>query len=826
MKSGRNQFCSTKQKRKKMSENNKYLCIHGHFYQPPRENPWLNKVEIQDSAYPYHDWNHRINAECYARNSASRILNEEGKVVDIINNYAWMSFNMGPTLLTWIENQAPETYQSILQADKDSQEHFSGHGSALAQVYNHMIMPLANRRDKQTQVIWGIEDFKSRFGRDPEGMWLGETAANTETLEVLAENGIKFTILSPYQAKNFRKIGDKEWMDGTDAKVDTQNSYRCNLPSGKTINLFFYDGPASQAVAFEGLLNNGEEFAKRLLGRLSEKEGPQLVNIATDGESYGHHHHLGEMALSYALNSIEQNDDVNLTIYGEYLEKFPPQHEAEIIEDTSWSCSHGVERWRSNCGCNTGGKPEWDQTWRGPLRDSFDWVRDQLTGLYEREMKPYPKDPWEVRDKYIEVILDRSKENVAQFLTTNFNDKLKKEEKVKLLKLLEMQYHTMLMYTSCGWFFDEVTGIESMQDVFYASRAVQLAEELSGDTYENQFLERLQKVPSNIEEFGDAANAYNKFVKPMIVDMLRVGAHFAVSSVFEEFPEESILYSFNANIKEREYHEIGKQKLIMSRTLLQSSITWEEIEISYAVLHLGEHHLFGGVRPFINSEAFEELRTNINEAFQKSRIYEIFNLMDKYFGNHNYSFWHLFRDEQRQIMKLVMDNTLKSAEGTIYQLYENNFPLLQVFNEINMAVPRQLKLPIDLAVNTKLINILESDEIDLNELKKLIEAAQVVQFDLDLVTLNFLAKERVRVLVRKLAENPEDHDLLEHLVELLRLIREGGMQPEYWAAQNTAFLVKKNIYEKYLDHCKRGSTEAESWCKLFDELYKNLNLVV
>ena len=804
----------------------KFLCIHGHFYQPPRENPWLNKVEIQDSAYPYHDWNHRINAECYARNSASRILNEEGKIVDIINNYAWMSFNIGPTLLTWMENEAPDTYKAILQADKDSQDHFSGHGSALAQVYNHMIMPLANKNDRETQVIWGIEDFRSRFGRHPEGMWLGETAANTETLEVLARYDIKFTILSPYQAKRFRKIGDTEWKDATGAKINPRNAYLCNLPSGKSITLFFYDAPASQAVAFEGLLNNGEAFASRLLGQFENKDVPQLVHIATDGESYGHHHNLGEMALSYGLNFIEKDETVKLSVYGEYLEKFPPTQEVEILENTSWSCAHGVERWNSNCGCNTGGRPDWTQEWRGPLRAAFDWVREQTTTIYEKEIKSYGVNPWDIRNKYIEIILDRSNENVDNFFRKNFSGNLSNEEQSKLLKLLEMQYHAMLMYTSCGWFFDEVTGIESMQDIFYAARAIQLANDLTGNDYEREFVKLLEKVPSNLEEFGHAANAYHKFVKPMIVDMIRVGAHFAVSSLFEEFPEETVLYSFSAYSKSRDYHEAGKQKLVVGHTKLRSNITWEEVDISYAVVHLGEHNLFGGVRPYMGTEALEELNSEITKAFRKSNIYEIFNLMDKYFGSHNYSFWHLFRDEQRKIMELVMESTLKSAEGTVYQLYENNYPILQVLHEINMAVPKQLKLPMDLAVNTKLINILSDDHIDLGELTKLLDAVEIVSVDLDLVTLNYMADVRVAELMKELAKDPHDPSMLEYIVNLLKLIRKGRMRPEYWAAQNTAFLIKTEIYDSYLSRCQVGSSSAENWCQLFDKLYKNLKLVI
>ena len=802
----------------------KYICVHGHFYQPPRENPWLNKVEIQDSAYPFHDWNHRINAECYRRNSASRIMDSNDKIEEIINNYAWMSFNMGPTLLAWMQNEAPESYQAIIDADKESQKRFSGHGAALAQAYNHMIMPLANARDKETQVIWGIEDFKSRYDRLPEGMWLGETAVNTETLEVLAKHGIKFTILSPYQAKNTRKIGEKEWQDATGAKVDPRKPYVCKLPSGKKISLFFYDGPASQAVAFEGLLNDGKRFADRLHGQFTDEEEVQLVHIATDGESYGHHHKLGEMALSYCLHQIEETDDAHLTIYGEFLEKFPPQYEVEILEDTSWSCYHGVERWRSDCGCNTGGNEGWNQKWRKPLRESFDWVREKLITLYEEEMKEYTSKPWEVRNNYIQVILNRDEKNVAAFLKEHFGKDLDEEEKIRMLKLLEMQYHTMLMYTSCGWFFDEVTGIESMQDVFYASRAVQLAEELSGKSYESDFEAMLEKIPSNISEHGNVKNAYEKIVKPMSLDMIRIGAHYAVSSLFEDFPTEVSLYNFSAAIKAKHYYEAGKQKLLVGRTQFRSDVTWEKVDISYAVLHLGDRHLFGGVRKYMGDDALEELHANVAEHFQKGHTYEIFNLMDTYFGNHNYSFWHLFKDEQRSIVELVMENTLKSAEGAMQLLYENSYPLLQTFKEINMKVPERLKLPVDTVVNTKLIDLLKAKEFNLVKFERLLNSAQLIDVDLDVVTINYLTDAKLDSLMFRLRENPKDFEVLECVNDLLTLLQGSPLKPNKWEAQNIAFDLRVEALPQILRESRSGDKEAKAWIEAFHQLEDHLNL--
>ncbi|MCA9165661.1 MAG: hypothetical protein KDA62_21890, partial [Planctomycetales bacterium] len=332
----------------------RYICIHGHFYQPPRENPWLEAIEVQDSAYPFHDWNERITAECYEPNASSRILTGDGRIERIVNNYANVSFNFGATLLSWLEVHAPDTYRRILLADQESRELFSGHGSALAQVYNHMIMPLANRRDKITQVRWGIRDFEARFGRPPEGMWLAETGVDNETLDVLAEHGIKFTILAPNQAHEVRKYRGRNWHDVSGSRIDPTTAYEVRLPSKRKIALFFYDGPISRAIAFEGLLTRGEHLAGRLMGAFTDhREWPQLVHIATDGESYGHHHRHGDMALAYALHHIQQHNLAKITNYGEYLEKHPPLDEVRIYDNSSWSCAHGIERWRSDCGCNS-----------------------------------------------------------------------------------------------------------------------------------------------------------------------------------------------------------------------------------------------------------------------------------------------------------------------------------------------------------------------------------------------------------------------------------------------------------------------------------------
>ncbi|MEO6924305.1 MAG: DUF3536 domain-containing protein, partial [Bryocella sp.] len=569
-------------------------------------------------AAPYHDWNERITSECYAPNGASRIQNLEGQITRIVNNYSRMSFNFGPTLLSWLNDFAPRTYRMVLQADIASAERYSGHGSALAQVYNHIIMPLASDRDAQTQVRWGIADFKHRFGRMPEGMWLAETAVNRKTLDLLAREGIRYTILAPHQCARVRPLakvqkdapravagdaggeGDAEWHETSNASVDPAHPYRVMLDEGRSIDVFFYDGPTSRAIAFEGLLNSGENFGRRLVAPFTDTTAPQLSHVATDGESYGHHHKRGEMALSYAMRWVEENKLATLTNYGEFLEKFPPQWEAEVVDDSSWSCVHGVERWRSDCGCS-GGRQGWNQSWRAPLRAALDLLRDHTAPLAEAAAKPLLKDLWAARDAYIDVILDRSEGNIDKFFARHAKHTLTAEERVAALELLEMERHAQLMYTSCGWFFDEISGIETVQIIAYAGRVIQLAQNLFGaaaGSLEQDFLAVLAEAKSNVSEVGDGAEVYRRWVMGKRIDLEHVGAHYAISSLFRSASEFGELFCFDAQREEYELLTSGRGRVALGRALLKSRITEESEEICFAVLHLGDQNLSAAVRKY------------------------------------------------------------------------------------------------------------------------------------------------------------------------------------------------------------------------------------
>jgi alpha-amylase/alpha-mannosidase (GH57 family) len=803
----------------------KLVCIHGHFYQPPRENPWLEEIEQQDSAYPYHDWNDRINVECYATNAASRILDPEGKIVEIVNNYSKISFNFGPTLLSWMEKHSPDVYEAILEADRLAMERFSGHGSAIAQVYNHMIMPLANKRDKYTQVIWGIKDFERRFKRFPEGMWLPETAVDLETLDMLAELGIRFTILAPYQASRVRRVGGRTWRDVGGGRVDPTMAYEKRLPSGRSISLFFYDGPISRAVAFEGLLSSGEEFARRLLSAFhEERDWNEIVHIASDGETYGHHHQFGDMALAYALHYIESYKLARLTNYGEYLEKNPPTYQVEILENTSWSCAHGVERWRSNCGCNTGGHPGWNQAWRKPLRESLDWLRESLSPDYEKKGRQLLKDPWTARNEYVRVILDRSSESVEAFLSRHTIHKLSEADKITVLKLLELQRHLMLMYTSCGWFFDDLSGIETVQVIQYAGRALQLAEELFDKLFEPHFLELIKKAKSNIPRHRDGSYIYEKFVKPAMVDWEKVGAHYAVSSLFEEYTEKTKIYCYTVERKHYQSFETGKARLLVGGVKITSDITSESALLSFGVLHFGDHNVNGGVRKFQGEEAYQSTVQELSEAFKRADFPEVIRLFDKQFGESTYSLRSLFRDEQRKILSLLLESTLAEAEAIYRQLYDRSAPMMRFLTDLRIPSPKAFYAAAEFVLNSNLRRAFESEKLDLERIGSLLEEVRSEGVTLDSETLEYTLRRRIERMAESLFDNPADLSLLEGLGAVLDLTGSLPFMVNLWKPQNTYYKLLRTVYPDFKSRAEQGDESASVWTSHFISLGEKLSI--
>jgi alpha-amylase/alpha-mannosidase (GH57 family) len=776
-------------------------------------------IEVQDSAHPYHDWNERVSAECYAPNTASRILNENGVITDIVNNYSRISFNFGPTLLSWMENYDRESYEAILEADRQSQKLFGGHGSALAQVYNHMIMPLANSADKETQIIWGIRDFEHRFNRKPEGMWLAETAVDTESLELLAKYNIRFTILAPRQAMSFRPIGenDGEWT-GTDNKpFDTRRPYLCNLPSGKSIVLFFYDGDISQAVAFSGLLNDGKKFADRLLNSFdAPTEEPQLVHIATDGETYGHHHKHGDMALAFCINHIQKDKRAQLINYAQFLDKHKPQYEVKIHENSSWSCVHGVERWRNDCGCNTGGKPAWNQRWRKPLRESLDWLRDELARIYERETKQFLKDPWAARQDYINVILHRDDESIKRFMRDHCS---KPVEVNRVLRLMEVQRNAMLMYTSCGWFFDEVSGIETTQILQYACRAMQLVSQIIDFDLELEFRRRLETVPSNVTGLEHGANIYTRYVLPSKTNLQRVGMHYAIASLFEEDPESFPVFNYTTSNEIFIRKEAGQQKMVLAVTKVKSNVTRSERRFAFAVIHLGGHNIIGNISIEMEEEKFASMQVRMTSAFEEGRLGDIIGLMQTYFGPEKFSIWQLFQDEKRKVFNFITQQSMVDLEESLRRIYNRDYPLVMALANNEIPIPNAYRTSFEYILNADLINCFLTDKINIRQVERIM--TEMVNWDLrieDPGKVEKFAGESIFKELKRISAEGDSYKRIERLNRLFPLLVKFNLKPNLYKSQNLYFEISKGI--------QSNNGRSEEWRKQFSLLGNNLGVKV
>jgi alpha-amylase/alpha-mannosidase (GH57 family) len=806
-----------------MAPSKRFICIHGHFYQPPRENPWLETVETQDSAAPYHDWNERICAECYATNGAARIVNVQNKIMRIVNNYARISFNFGPTLLSWLKDNAQRTYRMIQDGERRSRKSFKGHSSAMAQVYNHIIMPLASERDRLTQIRWGIADYEKHYGARPEGMWLAETAADSRSLELMAQEGIRFTLLAPHQCKRIRPLKDvgdaqEAWVDTPGAGVDTTHPYLVRFASGASIAVFFYNGAASRAIAFEGLLNSGENFAGRLKAGFKEGNQPQLVHVATDGESYGHHHKHGEMALAYALRLLEADKTVKLANYGMFLDQFPPEYEAEIVEDTSWSCAHGVERWRSNCGCN-GGKP-FNQLWRAPLREALDQLRDSIVPLTEALGETLFKDVWAARDGYIDVVLERSPETLDRFLRTHGVAELSDDDRVRALELMEMQRHAQLMYTSCGWFFDDISGIETVQIIAYAARVLQLARCLFGakaEGLEPAFLARMADAKSNLPDAGDGALIYRACVVGMELGLEKVAAHYAISSVFSSFGQETQLFCYNVRRISYDIYNSGRGRLALGRAHIASAITGEHQTFSFSVLHFGDQNITAAVKVYREADAaeFEEFAKKAAELVQKASFPEVIRLLDREYGKVDYSLTSLFTDEQRRIVQLILNSTLWDIENTLTTIYEDHASLLHYLSQAGLPKPPALTLAAGFAVNAGLRRALETDQVDQAQVRSYLAMAKQDMVQLETATLSYIADQRMKRAMVELQMSSGSLEMVERALAMARTLVELPFELNLWQAQNIWYEVLRSSKS---NQNALTAEDLEKWEKKFNDL--------
>jgi alpha-amylase/alpha-mannosidase (GH57 family) len=712
------------------------VTVHGHFYQPPRENPYLDTIERQPSATPFHDWNERIHHECYRPNAFARVLNERGDLVGIVNNYEYLSFNIGPTLMSWLERYDIEVYQRILEADRKSCDRLNGHGNAIAQVYNHIILPLANERDKQTQIRWGKEDFRSRFGRDPEGMWLAETAVDYATLEALVAEGIRFTILAPSQAERCRLIPSDEqpvsqWLEVGGSQIDPTRPYRCFLANGKYIDIFFYDGPISRDMGFNDVLSHSQHFAGRLGQAVRGDHRPaQLISVATDGETFGHHKGGTEKCLAFAFTQEFPARNWTVTNYAHYLSINPPTWEVVLKPVTAWSCAHGVDRWQEDCGCGGGGL--WNQKWRRPLRDSLDWLRDKLVKVYEETGRQFFRDPWAARDEYIQVIRDRSAANVDQFLTRHRKRKLTPAEQLDALRLLEMQRHALLMYTSCGWFFEEISRPEGVQILRYAARALELAGEVAGVQLEKSFLRRLTTAPSNVDFFKHGGEVYRQLVVSAQISFKQVAAYYAISSLFDRhevrgkrhdtesnfscfIPRPSKVYCYDAHQLDYQLQRLGSLTIAVGQLRLLSEITWESSHLVFAVVHLGGWDFHCCIQPFTGRRAYSQLKDKLFDAFKQASATQMILAMTQLFGGESFSLQDLFAEERHRIMGLISHETLTRLDQLYTQVYRDNYGILMAFHRDELPVPQELQVAAEIALSHRCLTSIKALEQEFDE---------------------------------------------------------------------------------------------------------------
>ncbi len=765
----------------------RYICIHGHFYQPPRENPWLGVVEVQDSAAPFHDWNERVTHECYAPNTRARLLDDQGRIIKILDNYAWMSFNFGPTLLQWMADAEPEVLRKIVEADRKSAERHGGHGNAIAQVYNHMIMPLASAVDKRTQARWGVADFRHRFGREPEGMWLAETAVDVASLEALADVGVKFTVLAPRQAKRWRKLGEKPWCENGGG-IDPSRAYSCRLPSGRTIALFFYDGIISQQVAFERLLDRGERFLDRLFnGFDAARDHPQLMHIATDGESYGHHHAHGDMALAYVLERLSRDPNVKITNYGQFLELHPPKWEVEIHENSSWSCVHGVERWRSDCGCKTRG--DWHQTWRGPLRKAFDGLKEQLDHLFATRGRVCFRDPWAARDGYIDVILNRySEASIKEFLEEFGHPDLDDRQTTDALRLLEVQLNAMLMYTSCGWFFDEISGLETTQCLQYAARAISIARDFDRDL-EDEFVAALQAAPSNLPQYGDGRGVWGQCIRPAVVDLDRVLAHHAISLIYQSDDDRrDDASAFDVQTLDQQVRTRGVGHLAVGRLRARSRRTWNEAESNFVVVHFGGLDFHAVLSSDLSAEDFREFQARLLPIYRSGSLAELMRLLDQEFPGAAHQLDDLFRDEQRRIIGIVLSDRFEDYRRAFEHLANEDEEVLNRLGRLHYPIPKPLRAAASTYLDHHLrqqIDWLETgEETSLVHVEHLCDRGRGWGYLPERETLGKDLSEGLQRVLRGIQDGSDLVTVAGRVGLLLDAAATLGIKPDLWQVQN------------------------------------------
>lgn len=784
-------------------------------------NPWLDEIEEQLSAAPFHDWNQRINSECYAPNSRARLLNGAGRIKALINNFEFISFNIGPTLMSWIESNDPETYKRIIEADKKSAERFGGHHCAIAQPYNHMIMPLATERDKHTQIRWGLADFKHRFGRDAQGMWLPETAVDEATLRALIDNGIKFTILSQSQAKSVKERD--QWVDlsQSGSTIDPSRAYEFRFDDSASIALFFYDGPISRAIAFEGLLRDGARLAQRALEGFNSARGwPEILPIATDGETFGHHQKFGEMALAAMIDRFERTKEISITNFSEYLALETPQVQARIFDNSAWSCAHGVERWRSDCGCAIDPSSSRNQKWRAPLREALDYLKSSIDQTFDEVGRSIFTDPWRARDKYIELILDRSR--VDEFLEKHIPGAARSNRKIRqdALSALEMEKESMLMFASCGWFFDDISGIETIQILSHAARAI----EILGEFTETSKIERacasiLERAQSNYKEFRTGAHIWRERALARRLPMIEVGVNFAVAkSIGKELEDYRRAFDIHADSELTETD--GDNSISMYLLEIESKLTSKRDTFSVALISMGSRDMTVLAKKVGARSDFEKERGAIQTAWRSDSLISALRLVDSIYSAANgaltYRLEDLSPNARRAAQSKLIEPHIEKIKIIYNDLFSKNRKLIASLIESSGSLPIELKVAARYVMEEELNRALgdtENHSIATDKLRALISDIERWKLKPDLSALSKKMDEALAKLLRDILTDTAKRraeDDIEDFIAIFNFAESFAIQIDRWRLQNI-----------YFDH-KARNRDPDG--ELFEKLTTLLNI--
>lgn len=826
------------------------VIIHGHFYQPPREDPWAGVIDHQDSARPWHDWNERINAECYAANTDARTLDRDGRITGIVNNYEHISFNFGPTLLSWLERHDPRTYQAILAADKASAARNGGHGNAIAQVYNHMILPLANERDKITQIRWGLADFASRFGRQAEGIWLAETAINQDTVEALIREGVRFVILSPTQAQEIRFPGG-DWVDVSNNSIDTSVPWEIHTRRG-SLAVFFYDLEVSKAVGFEHLLTNAGHFADRLLAAWSENRLGKMVNIATDGESYGHHEPFANMCLAAMIRENAARPRFRLSNYGEYLAACPPRGEVRLKEGnnglgTAWSCSHGVGRWMEDCGCGGGGG--WHQRWRGPLRAAFDLLRDKLWDVSQTAVEGLLDDFEAARNDYIQVLRAEELETVglaeegsarASFealLAGHALRQLNETEKTGLRAIFEAQRNALYMYTSCGWFFAEISGLEGVQCMRYAARAMDLAAAWLPGDIEEQVLTILEKAPSNIPHFGNGRRVWTELVRKHVLDNEKVVNQFVLRHLFAAGPAQGRMLHYDLKLSQVEETRGADGAFQFSGAAhLEDGVSWLGSDWFWFVRFMPP----AGITFWTRSSTDPRLGGWLREVFRTTPPEELFRRMKEWIPR-TLGLEELKFEARGQLVEALFRERIEAlkqpdAAGRLDEILE----MVAIFGSYGIVLPEDVRPAIEMLCNSIIRREFErlaagDERCDFAVVARIFESARHTGLGINRAAVADIYTKQLIIRYEAFAANPLDEEVWSMLTALLAFANRAGLEYERRWIENRAW---KDVHEivipaleraeagdrilvqRYLDAAEQVNLQIHHWRRRAEEVFE------